>query len=316
MTSKRKIYLLAAAALIVALAAPPLALNRETLTLDDTTRAGLPGQFIRLANGVTHYELSGPDNGPLVVLVHGFSAPYFTWDHTVEALRAAGFRVLRFDLYGRGFSDRPTLRYDLDLYVRQIDQLLDALEVHEPVRLVGLSLGGLIAADYANQYPQRVASLILADPQTERVTAGSIFPLAVPGLGEYLMAAYIGPLRLPNSQAGDFYQPECFPEYATQYRQALAYKGFKRAMLSSLRSLVGVDPLEAYTVYARSGRPALLLWGEEDRTVRAADIQRVRAALPEATFRAIPQAGHLSPYERPELVNPALVDFLETGRTP
>ena len=68
----------------------------ENKVLDEMTRkeAG-SGAFISLSAGVTHYELDGPENGDLVVLVHGFSVPYFIFDPTFEFLTKAGFRVLR-----------------------------------------------------------------------------------------------------------------------------------------------------------------------------------------------------------------------------
>ena len=77
----------------------------EELTLNEQTRLSLPGQFIQLPNGITHFEIQGSLCAPVIVLVHGFSTPYYIWDPTFEALIAAGFRVLRFDLFGRGFSD-------------------------------------------------------------------------------------------------------------------------------------------------------------------------------------------------------------------
>ena len=79
----------------------------ETKRLTPEVRTGLPGNFIQLSDGVVHYELAGPEDAPVVVLVHGFSVPFFIWDPTFEGLSEAGFRVLRYDLYGRGFSDRP-----------------------------------------------------------------------------------------------------------------------------------------------------------------------------------------------------------------
>ncbi len=81
--------------------------DQEKITLSDTVRVSLPGQFVKLPLGVVHYELAGPENAPTVVLVHGFSVPYYIWDPTFEALTRAGFRVLRYDLYGRGFRTGP-----------------------------------------------------------------------------------------------------------------------------------------------------------------------------------------------------------------
>ena len=88
--------------------------------------------------GVTHYDVAGPDSGQRVMLVHGFSVPAYIWDSTVVALTGAGFRVARYDQFGRGYSDRPDVPYTPDLFDRQLLQLLDSLGWREPVSLVGL----------------------------------------------------------------------------------------------------------------------------------------------------------------------------------
>jgi len=75
-----------AVVVLLALLAAYLYLDEEKTTLDDEIRAALPGQFVELSDGVVHYELAGPENGPTVVLVHGFSVPYYVWDPTFDAL--------------------------------------------------------------------------------------------------------------------------------------------------------------------------------------------------------------------------------------
>src|SRR5512138_2288913 len=109
----------------------------ETRELNELTRQEASGSFIELSDGFTHYELSNPEFEQTVVLAHGFSVPYFIYDPTFEFLPRAGFRVLRYDLYGRGLSDRPETRYNIDLFVRQLSDLLDALHYIRPVSLVG-----------------------------------------------------------------------------------------------------------------------------------------------------------------------------------
>jgi hypothetical protein len=99
----------------------------ETRELNDTTRKGAGGSFIALPDGVTHYELCGDENGIPVVLTPGFLAPYFIFDHTFDFLVRNGFRVLRYDLFGRGFSDRPAVPYGIELFVHQLRDLLDAM---------------------------------------------------------------------------------------------------------------------------------------------------------------------------------------------
>src|SRR5690349_4817006 len=98
----------------------------ERLELDSATRASMPGQFAKLTDGYTHYQLSGPQDGRVVVLAAGFSVPYYIWDPTFNALTSAGFRVLRYDYYGRGYSDRPGIAFTDEMYVRQLEELLQA----------------------------------------------------------------------------------------------------------------------------------------------------------------------------------------------
>src|SRR5512143_396463 len=114
----------------------------ETKELNDDTRRLTGGSFVPLSDGVTHYELSNNTREQTVVLVHGFSVPYFIFDPTFHFLSQHGFRVLRYDLFGRGFSDRPDTKYNIDLFVRQLTELLDALRLSPPLNLIGLSMGG------------------------------------------------------------------------------------------------------------------------------------------------------------------------------
>ena len=98
----------------------------ERRDLDSAARAAAPGAFASLPDGYTHYEISGPadsNGGRVVVLAAGFSVPYYIWDPTFSALTSAGFRVLRYDYYGRGYSDRPAIPFSDEMYVRQLDQL-------------------------------------------------------------------------------------------------------------------------------------------------------------------------------------------------
>jgi pimeloyl-ACP methyl ester carboxylesterase len=291
-------------------AAAYLLTDNEKKTLNDEVRAGLPGQFVQLSNGVTHYELAGPENASTVVLVHGFSVPYYVWDPTFDALVNAGFRVLRNDLYGRGYSDRPDVEYNLDLFTGQLEQLLAALDISEPVTLVGLSFGGQVVARFANQYPEQVRSLVFFDPQVATVSTGEIFPMNVPLVGEYFMAVYVAPVMLPKSQPKDFYHPERFPDWEDRYRVQMQYTGFKRAILSTIRNMVGMDALGEYKKLGSKGYPVTLFWGQEDQTVSSADIELLRSAIPDLAFHSVEKADHLAHYERPEVVNPILIEFL------
>ena len=106
----------------------------------------------------------GPETGQTVVMVHGFTTPYFVWDYNVNKLINAGFRVFRYDHYGRGFSDRPDVAYDRDLYDQLLIELLQKLNIKTPVHLVGLSMGGAICVVFADRHPGMVSSVSLIAP--------------------------------------------------------------------------------------------------------------------------------------------------------
>jgi pimeloyl-ACP methyl ester carboxylesterase len=285
-------------------------LRTERKELDEETRMAADGQFIQLKQGMVHYELAGESDRPLVVLVHGFSTPSYIWYPTFEALVQSGYQVLRFDLYGRGFSDRPDVDYDLNLFIGQTEDLLATLQIDQPVHLMGLSMGGPIAAAYAGRHPEMIRSLTLIDPLVTNIFQSSIFPLNLPGIGEYLMAVVMEPFVLPKSQNGDLLHPERFPDWEDQYKVQTQFKGFGRAILSTMRCIAREDTLAIYRDLAEKKIPTLILRGEEDQTISANDIEILRAYLPFAQFHPISEAGHIPHYEKPSAVNPILINFL------
>lgn len=289
----------------------PYRFRSEPYILDDAARAAAPGEFVRLPDGWTHYELAGPADAQTVVLIHGFSVPYYIWDPTFAALAQAGFRVLRYDLYGRGLSDRPDTEYNADLYDRQLCALLDALGLQGPVDAVGLSMGGPIAVHFADRHPERARRLVLVDPAgfpLKQPPAAGLIRMAP--LGEWLMDRFAERI-LVASLAKDMKHPDRFPGYVERYREQMQYAGFRRALLSTLRSGMLTGAADAYRRVGQQKKPVLLIWGREDTVVPFATSERVLAAIPHAEFRPIDDAGHVPHLDRPDVVNPMLVEFLQ-----
>lgn len=283
----------------------------ETRDLDESARASTSGSFVRLSKGFTHYELGGPESGQPVVLVHGFSVPYFIWDPTFAALTSSGFRVLRFDLYGRGFSDRPRLEYNLDLFVHQLRNLLDMLKLRQ-INLIGLSMGGPITASFTAQLPERVRRLVLVDPSGARPIALSPILKAalVPGIGELALGLFGGE-SLVKGMASDFFDPEHVARFQDKYRVQMMYRGFKRAILSSMRNGMLGSFQEAYQRVGGQGMPVLIFWGRNDATVPFDHSRQILEAIPRAELHVVENCGHIPHYERPDLVNSILIEFLK-----
>jgi len=282
----------------------------ETQNLDGVTRASAPGQFVKLTDGFTHYELAGPPDKTAAVLIHGFSVPYFIWDPTFTGLVEAGFRVLRYDLFGRGYSDRPDVVYDQALYERQLLELTNALDLGPSVDLIGLSMGGSVAVGFTAQHPDRVRKLALVGP------AGMPMPeslgvklVRVPWLGEWLFDR-LGERLIVARLAKDFFIQDNLAEFAAKYRVQMRYQGFRRALLSTLRHGPISGMANAYQEIGRQNRPVLLVWGRHDQTVPFATNKQVRRAIPTVEFHPIDDTGHIPHYEKPEIVTPLLIEFL------
>jgi pimeloyl-ACP methyl ester carboxylesterase len=299
---------------ILALIAYCVARNPERTTLDASVREAAGGQYVALSKGVTHYDISGPADGAPVVLVHGFSVPLYIWDPTAAALSTAGYRVLRYDLLGRGLSDRPNVTYDLDLYDRQLSDLLDATGFRGPVHVMGLSFGGLVTATFSGRHPERVRSLTLVDP-----AAGDFGRLPwyvrMPFLGPLLWQGLVVP-GMADGQATDFLEPTRWPDWADRYRVQMQYRGFGRALRSTRLAAAGLSIDSVYASVGRQAFPVQLIWGVEDRTVPIALSARVRQAIPRIQYHPVDGAGHLPHMERADVVNPILLDFLRTADSP
>lgn len=284
----------------------------ETRELNEQTRKEASGSFIRLSDGFTHYELSNPHAKETVVLVHGFSVPYFIFDPTFEFLTRAGFRAVRYDLFGRGFSDRPDVPYGIELFLRQLGDLLDALHLEDhPVSLVGLSTGGPITASFTARFPGRVSKLVLIDP----VGAGPfalariVKVLATPLVGEAIVGL-LGNMAVARRIAASSVTPENTRQFGERYLVQMHYRGFRRAVLSTVRNRMLDSFLSDYERIGKINKPVLLLWGTKDTTVPFQHSAILRAAMPQVEFHAMEDSGHIPHYEKPEEVNPILLRFL------
>ncbi|MYM30471.1 alpha/beta fold hydrolase [Duganella sp. CY15W] len=283
--------------------------NPEQHVLDAAARehANASGAYATLSDGVTHYEVAGPADGRVAVLVHGFSVPSYIWDPTFAALRDAGYRVIRYDLFGRGLSDRPDAAYDGAFYDHQLDDLLKALKVEGKIDLFGLSFGGYVSAHYASTHPQRIRTLNLVDPSNSAPKLPWQF--ATPWLGPYLFQVGVVP-GMADNQNSDFLLPEQFPGWADRYRPQMQYKGFGRALYRSRLSLAQENFEDIYAAIARAGTPVHLVWGKQDPTIAVAQSAHIRQAIPSLEYTEIDQSGHLPQMEQAATFNQHMLAYL------
>jgi pimeloyl-ACP methyl ester carboxylesterase len=289
----------------------------EPLTLDERARSRLPGTFVALSHGYTSYEISGPPNGPVVLLVPGISIPRGVFARTTTVLAAAGYRVVSFDLYGRGFSDRPQVSYDAALFNRQIDDLLTALKIDARINVVGLASGGLQALLYTELRPTRVERLVLIAPDgVDAPVTGFVRITRLPLVGEMagrIVMNAVGQRQWEERLRHYSADPRLVQEVVELFRGQLAYKGFWRALNSSIARLPINESSGLFRRIERQGTPTLVLWGATDLIIPVHLGHAVRRLMPNAAYREIP-AGHLPQYERPDLTNAAILQFLASAR--
>ncbi|MFQ5479302.1 MAG: alpha/beta fold hydrolase [Candidatus Binatia bacterium] len=296
--------------IIAVIVLPPLMAGSTLKELGDGQRAGLAGEFVQLSDGVVHYTLEGPVDGEVVVLVHGFATPAFVWRQTASALAAGGFRVVAYDHFGRGLSDRPRVNYDVDLFDRQLEGLIRELGPRVPVNLVGYSMGGAIATVFAGRHPRLVKRVVLVAPAGYSAhLPASARLMRLPLLGDWLMAVLgrRSMLKVLGRQASE---PGAPADFAERFKEQMEYRGFLRALASTLRHYPLDDLAWAYEKLGLLDKPVLLVWGEEDEIVPFEGSRRLLAAVPSAEFHAVAGARHSLPFTRPHVLNPLLAAFL------
>lgn len=288
----------------------------ERRVLNDAARREAPGHHVRLADGMTHYEVAGPDTGQVVLMAAAFSVPAFIWDPLYQRLADSGFRVIRFDYYGRGWSDRLDATYDQDLFVRQMSGLLDSLGVTAPVALAGVSYGAAMVTSFADSHADRVKSLIYIDPvfnNRRPLPAAERSALA----WDYEMVFKDGSTEMAEGQLYDFLYPDRHPDWVSRYKVQQQFKGTREAWRRTRVAIsTAPDQMEQLKRVGLSPRPVLVVWGKQDPVAEFSESDGVLQALPQGKLAAIDSAGHLSYGDQPDAVTAAVVQFLRASGKP
>jgi pimeloyl-ACP methyl ester carboxylesterase len=291
------------------------AAGRARTPLDADARAKLVKQgfahsFIELPDGTVHYHLDGPATGPLIVLIHGFSTPSFVWDDYVEPLAKAGYRVLAYDNYGRGYSDRPKRPYDADLSDTLLVNLLDALAPGQPANLVGYSMGGATATIFAARHPERVRSLTLIAPAgLGTASSPQVDLLKRRVIGDWIVRMF--GLKLFHDAAAEDAKAAPNPaRFLADFDRQMNYPGYGEALLSTLRHYPLATSAHDFAVAGATSRPVMVIWGEADKTVPFANAKELMKLMPHAKLYSYEKFGHNIAFSQSALVIHQILQFL------
>lgn len=267
---------------------------------------------------------TGAPNGKTVVLFHGKNFSGFYWERVMGLLAANGFRVIVPDQLGFGASSRPDIHYSFHQLAANTKALLDALGIKE-IRLVGHSMGGMLAVRFALLYPDCVKQLILENPiglEDYRMLVPYVSP---DQQFQKEMAATVTSMREYQKTYYTAWKPE-YEAYVQDQAAILASPEYPRAALASALTYAMIYEQPVVHELAGLTMPTLLIIGQADRTVVGKALMapdrkalagqypqlgwKTRAAIPHAILVEVPEAGHIPHLEAPAAFDKALLGFV------
>jgi pimeloyl-ACP methyl ester carboxylesterase len=263
------------------------------------------------------YRAAG--EGPVLLLVHGMAGSSVTWRHVMPEL-AKRFTVLAPDLLGQGESDKPRGDYSLGAHANTLRDLLDELE-YERATVVGQSLGGGVAMQFAYQFPERCERLVLVDSGgLGREVTFFLRMLTVPGFEAIFplfctprlraagdrIATWLGRAGMRSSPAGE----EIWRSYGS-----LADAESRRAFFRSLRDVVdssGQAVSALGRLYRAAHLPTLIVWGAQDPFIPVSHGAAAHEAIPGSRLEIFDGVGHYPHCEAPKRFVAVLIDFIDS----
>jgi pimeloyl-ACP methyl ester carboxylesterase len=277
-----------------------------------TLEAAYPGEY-RTVDGVRlRLRDSGPRGAPAVVMLHGFGASLETWEPWAHSL-SAHYRVIRFDLPGFGLTGAdPAGDYTDARTMKVLADLMDQLGIAR-ASLIGNSLGGRIAWNFAATYPDRVTRLVLVSPDGFASPGFEYDKASKPPL---MMQAlpYVAPRgMLKANLAAAYARPEALSEETvTRYRDMMLAPGVRPAILARMGQTILRNPAPTL---ARIQAPTLLLWGEQDGMIPISNAADYLRDLPGARLVRLPGLGHV-PFEEDPVRSLVPVEQFLSGAVP
>ncbi len=257
--------------------------------------------------------------GPALLLIHGIGSRHETWLPVIEEL-AKTHTVIAPDLLGHGQSAKPRADYSIGGYANGMRDLLTVLGI-EQVTVVGHSLGGGIAMQFAYQFPQRTERIVLVGTGGLGPEVNPVIPLCtVAGSNMTLAAITSKPVRRLGVPLLRLLQKSGLPMTADLEQLAIVYndlgsRAAREAFRHVLRAIVdwrGQIVTMNDRAYLTEFIPTLVIWGEDDTVIPVAHAYAAEQTLPHAAVKVFKDAGHFPHAEQPEMFVEALSEFLAT----
>ena len=258
----------------------------------------------KINNHTISYTDEGPDNAPVIILIHGFPFNKSMWNKQVEML-IENWRVIAYDIRGFGNSDAGTLDFSIELFVDDLLGLMDTLKI-ETAMLCGLSMGGYIALNAMEKFPKRFNALILCDTncfadthEAKDKRMKSIENIQGKGLEQYA-----------NDSVKNLFAPESFVTNKEKI-EVVKETIMETAEPSIVKTLFALSRRkETCTNLHRISIPVLIMVGKEDQITPPDDARMMQKSIKGSILKIIEHAGHLSNIENSYEFNIQLEKFV------
>ena len=271
---------------------------------------------IRLHGHRVSYRIAG--RGPLLVLLHGIAGTSATWE-TVIPRFSERHTVIAPDLLGHGESGKPEGDYSLGAYANAIRDLLEALG-QERGTIVGHSLGGGVALQFAYQFPERCERLVLVSSgglgrEVHALLRAAALPGAEVVLPWLCVVGQRGVGRVVHALGSIGLRASADLEETWRSFVSLAEPEARRAFLHTVRGIIdlgGQRVTASDRLYLAAGLPMLIVWGERDALIPVRHGREAHARLPGSRLEIFPGSGHFPHLDDPERFARVLLDFVAT----
>ncbi|GAA1720661.1 alpha/beta fold hydrolase [Fodinicola feengrottensis] len=259
------------------------------------------------------------ENTEVVVLLHGLAGSAETWLPVLERLSPSRRRFIAPDLLGHGSSAKPRGDYSLGAYASGVRDLLAALG-HEHATIVGHSLGGGIAMQFAYQFPQSCDRLVLVSSGGLGRTVSPVLRSAVlPGAGLVLPVIAHRRVISAASRMGRTMQrwkigtTPTLREYARHFASLSDPEG-RKAFLHTARSVLDIGGQRVSgtdRLYLAENVPTMVMWGSIDPVIPMRHGERAASVIPDCRLEIFERAGHFPHCDQPGRFSRTLLDFLD-----
>ena len=291
--------------------------------LKQISKSDIPekGDWVELSRGNIYFEWFLPDDSKEIkgtmVLVHGFSTPSFVWGGLINNFTSSGYKVLVYDHFGRGYSERPRIKYDKDLYLETLRELIESQQIKDQVHLVGYSMGGPIVGFYAETYPQDTKSATLIAPAGFSKSIPDMKSwTTMPIVGDWFWRVFSDRLYGIGNMSETQYSEDPLSinedRFLPLFQDQLRFRGFNESLLSTIRHFNLFDVRKMYESLHLKQVPILAIWGKKDGVVPYTGSQEFERIFSNGKLVSLEEGTHDITYRQPTKVGEEIINFINS----